>query len=58
MSPLSFILALIGLATSARTTWHGVPVLWMLAAAMVLAAAAALLFLARQLVREWRPVPS
>ena len=58
MSPLAFILGLIGLATSAQTRWHGVPVLWLLAAALVLATAAALLVLARQLVREWRPVPA
>ena len=56
MSPLAFILGLITLATSARTQAHGVPVLWLLAAALVLAIAAALLVFARQLVREWRPL--
>ena len=58
MSPLAFVLGLITVATSARTQAHGVPVLWLLAAALVLATAAALLVFARQMVREWRPAPA
>lgn len=57
---IRLLLAVLGLAVSARTrltaTVHGahfaVPVLWLLAAAVVLALAAAVLYLARSVVRD------
>ena len=55
MSPHALVFALIMLATSARVRWHGVPVLWLAAAAVVLALAAAVLALAVLLARERRP---
>ena len=55
MSPLAFIFALIGLATSAHTRWHGVPVLWLLAVITAAAMVGGVLILARQLVRDLHP---
>ena len=56
MNPLAFVLGVIALATSARTrvavAGQPVPVLWLIAAAMVLLAAAAVLVLVRLLVRD------
>jgi hypothetical protein len=58
--PLPFLLALIGLIVSARTRLTGVvlgqpvsiPVLWLVAAAVVLLLAALVLILARLLLRD------
>lgn len=60
MNPYAFLLALIGLATSAQTRMHAVllgqpvsvPVLWLIAAIVTLALAAAVLILARLLIRD------
>jgi hypothetical protein len=49
---LAFILGLATLATSARTSWHGIPVLWLIAAAVGLAMAAAVALIVRLLVRD------
>ena len=67
-APLSFVFILLGLIVSARTrltmTVHGaavsVPVLWLVAAAVVLALAAVVLWLLRTAVRDggfWRLRP-
>jgi hypothetical protein len=49
---IRLILAALGLFMSARTQFHGVPVLWLAAAAVVLALAAAVLWLMRAIVRD------
>ena len=54
MSPLAFILGLIGLATSARVQWHGVPVMWLIAASVAGLILAAVLVLARSLLGDIR----
>ena len=46
------VLAPFGLFMSARTQFHGVPVLWLVAAAVVLALAVAVLCLARSVLRD------
>ena len=56
--PVSFLLALIGLIVSAKTRFHGIPVLWLLAIAVVLALAAVVLWLIRLLMQDrQRPAP-
>jgi hypothetical protein len=58
--PLPAVLAIIGLIVSANTKMHAViagmpvtvPVLWLLAAAMVLGLTAAVLFLIRTILRD------
>jgi hypothetical protein len=52
MSPLAFLFAIISLAASARTQFHGVPVLWLAAAITALLCAAAVLILVRLLIRD------
>ena len=49
---IRLIVATLGLFMSARTQFHGVPVLWLAAAAVVLALAAAVLWLARSVLRD------
>ena len=51
-APVQLVLATLGLFMSARTQFHGVPVLWLVAAAVVLALAAAVLWLARSVLRD------
>ncbi len=70
MNPAALVLAVIGLAVSARTRLTGtvlgqplsIPVLWLIAAAVVLALAAAVLALLRMILRDGglrlRPVPA
>ncbi len=55
--PLSFVLSVIGLIVSAKTRFHGIPVLWLLAAALVLGLAALVLHLILVLREEFRPRP-
>ena len=49
---IRLILATLGLFMSARTQFHGVPVLWLVAVAVVLALAAAVLWLARSVLQD------
>lgn len=56
---LRLVLAVLGLAAAARIQFRGIPVLWLLAAAVVLALAAVVLALARLLILDagWRLRP-
>ena len=54
--PAVFFLFLAGLIVSAHTRYHGIPVLWLVAAATVLTVAAIVLYLIRQIMQD-RPVP-
>ena len=49
---IRLVIATLGLFMSARTQFHGIPVLWLAAAAVVLALAAAVLYLARSVLRD------
>ena len=51
-APVQLVLAALGLFMSAPTQFHGVPVLWLVAVAVVLALAAAVLWLARSVLRD------
>ena len=49
---IRLVIATLGLFMSARTQFHGIPVLWLVAAAVVLALAVAVLVLARSVLRD------
>ncbi len=55
--PLSFVLSVLGLIVSAKTRYHGVPVLWLVFAALILALLALVLHLIRVTAREFRREP-
>jgi hypothetical protein len=56
-APVSVVLAVLGLIVSAKTRFHGIPVLWLLAAALVLALLALVLHLIRVLREEFGRQP-
>ena len=54
MSPHLLLFAIISLITSARVQWHGIPVMWLIAASVAGLIAAAVLVLARSLLGDIR----
>lgn len=53
--PTFLLLILAGLIVAARTKFHGIPVLWLIAVIVVLALAALVLYLVRLTLLEYRP---